>query len=571
MRRNDDSRLGRSIFVGNGGALASERQIALEILLRHVFQPAFQDDAALFHDEDVIGEAAGEVDVLFDEQNRHVAGFFEALDDGFDLQDDGGLDALGGFVEEEELGAGDEGAGDGQLLLLAAAEKAALAVQHGLQDREKLENVVCDGGGGQALGDEADAKIFEDGHVGENFSALRDIADALPGAAVGRQCGERLVVERDGAGTGPQQAHDAFQQGGLADAVAAHEANDLADRHVQVDVPQHLAVAVTDAQAVDGKHDRLTPSQIDFDHPGVALHVRHRALAENPALVQHRHPVGCLAHEFHIVFNHQHGVFPGQVEQNLAGLLAFLPGHAGDRLVQQKKRRLLHHDHADFQPLHFAVRQRPGLVLGLLFQPQGLQRRINSVCVAPVHDTEQGRHHVAAVAQGEGEIVDQGEVPEHGGGLEFAPDAQHGDLVFLQLAEIGSLAEDDAPGVRFGPAADDVEQGRLAGAVGTDQRPQLAVVHVKIHLFQSLEAVERDGDILDVHDGAALFHVSLPVSGRTGLRLTPAARWGSAPGDGPERRQGGRATAASPGGTGRGCRRCHREKTGRRLRTGCQG
>ena len=45
----------------------SERQVTLQVRVRHVFELAFQDDAALFHDEDVIGEAAGEVDVLFDE------------------------------------------------------------------------------------------------------------------------------------------------------------------------------------------------------------------------------------------------------------------------------------------------------------------------------------------------------------------------------------------------------------------------------------------------------------------------------------------------------------------------
>ena len=165
-----------------------------------------------------------------------------------------GWDALGGFVEEEEVGAGDQGAGDGQLLLLAAAEEAALAVQHGLQDGEQIENVVRDGGGGLALRDEADAEVFQDGHVGENFPALRHVTDALPGAAVGRQCGEGLVLERDSPGAGPQQAHDALEQGGLADAVTPHEADDLAARNVQVDVPQYLAFAVTDAQAVDRKH-----------------------------------------------------------------------------------------------------------------------------------------------------------------------------------------------------------------------------------------------------------------------------------------------------------------------------
>ena len=44
-----------------------------------------------------------------------------------DLVDDGGLDALGRLVEDQELGLGEHGAGDGELLLLAAAEDAAFA------------------------------------------------------------------------------------------------------------------------------------------------------------------------------------------------------------------------------------------------------------------------------------------------------------------------------------------------------------------------------------------------------------------------------------------------------------
>ena len=104
------------------------------------------------------------------------------------------------------------------------------------------------------------------------------------------------------------------------------------------------------------------------------------------------------------------------------------------------------------------------------------------------------------------------------------PDAEHGDLVFLKLAEVGSLAEDNAPGVGSGSAADDVKQGRLAGAVGTDQGAQFAVIDVEIDFFQRLEAIERDGDVLHIHDGAAFFQVSLLVSRRTGSRLTPVSR-----------------------------------------------
>ena len=44
------------------------------------------------------------------------------LDVGDDLQAQGRVEAAGGFVEEQDLGVGDESAGDAEALLLAAAE-----------------------------------------------------------------------------------------------------------------------------------------------------------------------------------------------------------------------------------------------------------------------------------------------------------------------------------------------------------------------------------------------------------------------------------------------------------------
>ena len=68
-----------------------------------------------------------------------------ALDplDGFlDLVDDGGLDALGGLVHQEELRARQEHPRDRELLLLAARQHAALAAEQRLELGEELEDLA---------------------------------------------------------------------------------------------------------------------------------------------------------------------------------------------------------------------------------------------------------------------------------------------------------------------------------------------------------------------------------------------------------------------------------------------
>ena len=60
-------------------------------------------------------------------------------DHPLDSLDDRGLDALGRLVENQQARPGHKGAGDGQLLLLAARQIAAAAVQHVLQHRERAK------------------------------------------------------------------------------------------------------------------------------------------------------------------------------------------------------------------------------------------------------------------------------------------------------------------------------------------------------------------------------------------------------------------------------------------------
>jgi hypothetical protein len=74
--------------------------------------------------------------------------------------------------------------------------------------------------------------------------------------------------------------------------------------------------------------------------------------------------------------------------------------------------------------------------------------------------------------------------------LEFAPDAEAIDLVFVQLGEVGVPAEFDPALVRFGAAGDQVEHGAFAGAVRADDHAQLAFVHVEVEFGNGFEAVE---------------------------------------------------------------------------------
>src|SRR4051794_10100061 len=52
-------------------------------------------------------------------------------------------------------------------------------------------------------------------------------------------------------------------------------------------------------------------AEVHLDHFRVALHFRHRALAEDAALVQHRHAAGDLPHERHVVVNDEQRVLAG--------------------------------------------------------------------------------------------------------------------------------------------------------------------------------------------------------------------------------------------------------------------
>ena len=76
-----------------------------------------------------------------------------------------------------------------------------------------------------------------------------------------------------------------------------------------------------------------------------------------------------LAHEGHVVLDHDHGLVAVDLLEQLGGLLGLGVGHAGDRLVDQQQLRFLREQHADLEPLLLAVRQAAGDARAHVLEP----------------------------------------------------------------------------------------------------------------------------------------------------------------------------------------------------------
>ena len=123
----------------------------------------------------------------------------EVDDDAADLLHDRGLDALRRLVEQDHLGAADQHAADGELLLLAARHGAGALVGALLQDREELVDPVigrCIGAPAHGL---AHLQVLPHRHAREDVAALRHVADAEPGAAVGLELPRSIAAAEAGS------------------------------------------------------------------------------------------------------------------------------------------------------------------------------------------------------------------------------------------------------------------------------------------------------------------------------------------------------------------------------------
>ena len=211
-------------------------------VMRQVGGGAFQGDFACLHDIGAVGDLESGDGVLFHQQHGE-AQVLHFQDFGKDFLDQQRRQAHGRLVQQQQTGAAHQGAGEGQHLLLAAGERAAQLLQALAQAREAAQHDIH-------LQDAvwvvvaADEQVLAHGHVGEDHFALGHkhgrVADAPPGGLASRE----PATDEHRARPRLQQPDNGFEQGGLARAVRAEQADDLPGADVQARAVDDLKAAV---------------------------------------------------------------------------------------------------------------------------------------------------------------------------------------------------------------------------------------------------------------------------------------------------------------------------------------
>ena len=177
------------------------------------------------------------------------------LEDG--VHEDGG-EAHRRLVEEEQARPRHQRAPDGQHLLLAPGQRAALLGGALAQAREQREHALEVGRDRVAVGagEGAHLQVLEHGHAREDPATLRRLRDPQAHDAVGGEAVEALPVEDHGAPARPHRAEDGAEGGGLAGAVGADEGDDLPRLDGERDPAQGADIAVVGVHVVEGEHAR---------------------------------------------------------------------------------------------------------------------------------------------------------------------------------------------------------------------------------------------------------------------------------------------------------------------------
>ena len=198
------------------------------------------DDAAGIHHRHQVTQRAGEIEVLFDHQDRRFGTleFLESLDH---VGNDRRRKALGGLVHQQQLPRLDNRACNRQHLLLAAREIAGQRVPEGLHRGKQPENPV------EALrlrlaGARREKQVLANREPGENAHVLGHVGDAQLRDIRGLGLRDVAPIHADRSRGGVPQAHDGAQACGLAGAVSAQQHRQAAARHLEVHAMQNVVL-----------------------------------------------------------------------------------------------------------------------------------------------------------------------------------------------------------------------------------------------------------------------------------------------------------------------------------------
>ena len=230
------------------------------------------------------------------------------------------------------------------------------------------------------------------------------------------------------------------------------------------------------------------------------------------AVDQHGDAVGQREDGVHVVLDQQHAAAALQALQERDQALALLDAHAGHRLVEQQQARLAGQRHGDLELALLAVAERCRVGVRAGAEADGLEAALGGLAQLAIlaHVAQEAERMAVVCLDGERHVVERAELAQHRGDLERTAEPQPHARIGRQMGDVAAGKADRA-GVRGEIAGELADQGGLAGAVGPDQRVDLARPHV-------------DGDVVGREQTAETLDQA--VGGQQRLRhdASPAAR-----------------------------------------------
>ncbi|BAB51502.1 mll4969 [Mesorhizobium japonicum MAFF 303099] len=478
-------------------------------------------DLALMHDGDAVGHADHLLHVAGDHQHGD-AGIGQGAHQPVDFRLGADVDAARRLVEDHHLRVHGQPLAEHDLLLVAARQRAGARLHRRRLDAEIFLLLL----GGCRLSACRDQRtpgmrrqigqrnVLGDRQVEQDAGQLavfRHQENAVRDGVGRRTQHKRLAVELERAAEAAVDAEEHAGELSAAGADEAGKAEDLAAPDIEVDRPAGIGRGADGfgrkchgARGTRGLGGLLALLQHAPDHQLDHLVVVDVALAQRAgqhAVAQHDDAVGDTLDLVQAVRNEDDADAVGlQRLDDVEQFVGLGERQAGCRLVEDDQPCLDRQRLGDLD--HLLLRQRQGsdLRIGGEIGADALQERRHHLAQLRAVDEFQrpGAQRLAAEEDvgGDVEIFEQ---------IEFLVD--EGDArtqaAFDTQPLMGGAVDRDRAGVRRGDAAEDLHQGRLAGAVLADQADDLARPDLhgeaiqrddaRIGLAHALEAEERRG------------------------------------------------------------------------------
>src|SRR5207245_6586796 len=292
-----------------------------------------------------------------------------------------------------------------------------------------------------------------------------------------------------------------------------------------------------------------TGPHVRLDHVRVPRHGPVVTFREDLAARQDGDGVREILDHAEVVLDHQDRAIGRDPLDQRRDALDVLVRQAGGGLVQQHALRVEREGRRDLQCALSAVRQldrgRPGEggEADRVDQLQGPAIELPEHALGP----PEVERAAARSLQRDAHVFQNRQVREHGRDLKRAHEPQAGDVRRTGARDVAAL-EPDAPARGSEEMRQQIEAGRLAGAVGTDERVDRPAAHPQGHVLDGDEPAKLLGESLGLED-EVVSHLEAagPAADRTAPRASRATPdW---PRPSPTRRRTRLAPAGLPRGS----------------------